>query len=589
MRAKEKEGEFLLKNQEVSKLLQHLATLLEIKGESRFRVVAYQEAARRIENWPEPIEEVWAKGDIRKIPGIGESIASKIEEFLSTGKLSYLEELNREIPLELIDLTEVPGVGPKLARLLYEQLGIKNISDLEKALAEKKLRNLPRLGVKSEEKIARGLAMMKRQSGRMLLGQVFPIVEEMIAYLRDTTGVQLISPAGSVRRMKETIGDIDILAASAQAEKIMDSFISFPRVKEIIAKGSTKSSVALEEGVQIDLRVVEKKSFGAALQYFTGSKEHNVKLREIALKKKLKVNEYGVFRLADEKRIGGEKEEDIYQILGMEWIPPELRENQGEVELALEKRLPRLVDFSDIKGDLHVHSNWSDGVASIEEMAKAAHKRGYQYLAICDHSQSLAVASGLTPAEIAQRKKEIDRWNDENQELVLLNGVEANILSDGLLDLPDEELKKLEIVVAGLHSGLSQVQEKIMARLEAAMKNPLVQVISHPTGRIINKRDAYQVEVDRLLQIAALTNTYLELNSQPERLDLRDIDARRGKEKFGLKMVISTDAHDPKSLDYIRYGVAQARRAWLGPEDVLNTLDLKQLKECLALKQKKHN
>ncbi|MDK2896943.1 MAG: polymerase [Candidatus Atribacteria bacterium] len=578
-----------MKNQEVSKLLQHLATLLEIKGESRFRVVAYQEAARRIENWPEPIEEVWAKGDIRKIPGIGESIASKIEEFLSTGKLSYLEELNREIPLELIDLTEVPGVGPKLARLLYEQLGIKNISDLEKALAEKKLRNLPRLGVKSEEKIARGLAMMKRQSGRMLLGQVFPIVEEMIAYLRDTTGVQLISPAGSVRRMKETIGDIDILAASAQAEKIMDSFISFPRVKEIIAKGSTKSSVALEEGVQIDLRVVEKKSFGAALQYFTGSKEHNVKLREIALKKKLKVNEYGVFRLADEKRIGGEKEEDIYQILGMEWIPPELRENQGEVELALEKRLPRLVDFSDIKGDLHVHSNWSDGVASIEEMAKAAHKRGYQYLAICDHSQSLAVASGLTPAEIAQRKKEIDRWNDENQELVLLNGVEANILSDGLLDLPDEELKKLEIVVAGLHSGLSQVQEKIMARLEAAMKNPLVQVISHPTGRIINKRDAYQVEVDRLLQIAALTNTYLELNSQPERLDLRDIDARRGKEKFGLKMVISTDAHDPKSLDYIRYGVAQARRAWLGPEDVLNTLDLKQLKECLALKQKKHN
>lgn len=263
--------------------------------------------------------------------------------------------------------------------------------------------------------------------------------------------------------------------------------------------------------------------------------------------------------------------------------------NQGEIELALEKRLPRLVDFSDIKGDLHVHSNWSDGVASIEEMAKAAHKRGYQYLAICDHSQSLAVASGLTPAEIAQRKKEIDRWNDENQELVLLNGVEANILSDGLLDLPDEELKKLEIVVAGLHSGLSQVQEKIMARLEAAMKNPLVQVISHPTGRIINKRDAYQVEVDRLLQIAALTNTYLELNSQPERLDLRDIDARRGKEKFGLKMVISTDAHDPKSLDYIRYGVAQARRAWLGPEDVLNTLDLKQLKECLALKQKKHN
>jgi len=570
----------------VAKILRDIATLLEIKGENRFRVVAHEEAARRIESWPEPIEEVWQRGELTKIPGIGASIAAKISEYLQTGKMQYLEELTREVPPELIELTRVPGVGPKLAKLLYEELGIKSLEELEKAIAEKKLRNLPRLGVKSEEKIKKGLEMLKRQKGRMLLGQVLPVVEEIVALLQEKTGVEQISPAGSVRRMKETIGDIDILVASSQAEKIMDVFVTLPMVREVLAKGATKSSVVLHDGLQVDLRVVEPVSFGAALQYFTGSKAHNIRLREIAIRKGLKVNEYGIFRIDSGQRVGGEREEEIYEVLGMEWIPPELREDQGEIEAALEKRLPVLIELADIKGDLHVHSRWSDGLSSIEEMAEAALKRGYQYLAICDHTQSLAVASGLGPEDLKERDKEIREWNSRRKGLLLLSGVEVNILSDGSLDLADEDLAKLDVVIGGLHSGLNQSREKIMMRLEKAMHNPYVQAISHPTGRLINKREAYSVELDSLLELASRTGTFLEINAQPERLDLRDIDARKAKESFGLKVIISTDAHEPKSLDYMRLGVAQARRAWLTACDVLNTYDLEKLLDYLSRKRK---
>ncbi len=574
-----------MRNREIAQLLENIATLLEMKGENRFKIVAYEEAAHRIENWPEPIEEVWQKGKLKEIPGIGESIASKIDEYLTTGKLSYLEELTKEIPPEVIQLTAIPGVGPKIAKLLYDQLGIRSIEDLEKAIAEQKLRHLPRLGVKSEEKIRKGIEMFKRQSGRMLLGQALPLVEEIVGALREKSGVTKISPAGSVRRMKETIGDIDILVASSTPESIMDVFTSLPQVREVIARGSTKSSIVTQEGIQVDLRVVKEVSFGAALQYFTGSKAHNIKLREIALKKGFKVNEYGIFRLDDDKRIGGEKEEEIYETLGMEWIPPEMREDQGEIELAQEKKLPVLIDISDLQGDLHVHSNWSDGVSSIAEMAEAALSRGYKYLAICDHTQSLAVASGLSPEEIRERRKEIEQWNKKGKGLRLLDGVEANIMSDGSLDFPDSELEKLEVVVAGLHSGLGQGEEKILYRLEGAMKNKYVQVISHPTGRILNRRDAYQVNREKLFNLAQETNTYLEINSQPERLDLSDGDARRARD-LGVKLVISTDAHDPSSLDYIRYGVAQARRGWLQKEDVLNTFSLEELLEFLNRKRK---
>lgn len=575
----------MVRNQEVAKILRDIAVLLDIRGESRFRVVAYEEAARRIENWPEPIEEVWKSGKLEDIPGIGQSIASKIAEYLSAGKMTYFEELTREIPPELIELTEIPGVGPKIAKLLYDQLGIRTVDDLEQAVREQKLRNLPRLGPKSEEKIAKGLETFRRKGGRMLLGQALPLVEGIIALLRERTGVEKISPAGSIRRMKETIGDVDILVASGHPQPIMDAFVSLPHVREVLAKGDTKSSIVTLEGIQVDVRVVDEECFGSALQYFTGSKAHNIKLREIALKKGFKVNEYGIFRLDTNERMGGEREEDIYEILGMEWIPPELREDQGEIECALEKKLPVLVEMRDVRGDLHVHSHWSDGVASVEEMAEAALARGYRYIAICDHTQSLAVASGLTPEEVHEREKEIRRWNERHPELLVLNGVEANILSDGSIDFPDSELALLDVVVAGLHSGLTQKEEKILKRLELAMGNPYIQVISHPTGRIIGRRDAYEVNCDALFAIAKATHTSLEINAQPERLDLRDVDARKAAQE-GIKVVISTDAHDSGSLEYMRYGVAQARRAWLRKEDILNTLDCEELLEFLSRKRK---
>ncbi|NLJ49859.1 MAG: DNA polymerase/3'-5' exonuclease PolX [Candidatus Atribacteria bacterium] len=576
-----------MRNMEIAQILRKIGILLEIKGENRFRVFAYQEAARKIENWPESIEILAEEGKLREIPGIGEGLAAKIEEYLRTGKIEFLEELTKEIPQELIQLTEIPGVGPKIARQLYNDLGIVTIEQLEQAIREHRLQNLPGFGLKSEEKIRKGIDTIKKSTGRMLLGYALPLAEEVISLLRENTQIENLSTAGSLRRMKETIGDIDILASTEDAERMMDTFIKLPMVKQIIAHGTTKSSILTYEGVQIDLRVVDNQCFGSALQYFTGSKEHNVKLREYALKKGYKINEYGIYRIDNGERRGGEKEEDIYQILGMEWIPPEMREDQGEIEAALQKRLPVLVDIKDIQGDLHVHSNWSDGLVSIDEIANAALKKGYRYIAICDHTQGLAVASGLTPEEIQQRRKEIDQWNTHHPEIFILEGVEANILSDGSIDLPDEVLAQLPVVVAGIHTGLSQTTEKINQRLEKAFKNPYVQIISHPTGRLINKRDASQGDLALLFKNAQQTATALEINAQPERLDLKDIDARQASEKYNIKLVISTDSHDLASLNLMRLGVAQARRAWLTRDDILNTLHKDQLLQILWKKRER--
>ncbi|HQK82620.1 MAG TPA: DNA polymerase/3'-5' exonuclease PolX [Atribacter sp.] len=576
-----------MRNLEVAQILREIGVLLEIKGENRFRVLAYQEAARKIENWPEAIELLAKEGKLRDISGIGEGLAAKIDEYLRTGKIEYYEELTKETPRELIQLTEIPGVGPKIARQLYSDLGIVNIEQLEQAIQEHRLQNLPGFGIKSEEKIRKGIDIIKKSTGRMLLGYALPLAEEVITFLRENNQIDNISTAGSLRRMKETIGDIDILASTADAERMMETFTKLPMVKQVIAHGTTKSSILTYEGVQIDLRVVDNQCFGAALQYFTGSKEHNVKLREYAQKKGYKINEYGIYRIDDEEKKGGEKEEEIYQILGMEWIPPEMREDQGEIEAALQKRLPVLVDIKDIQGDLHVHSNWSDGLVSIEEMALAATKKGYQYLAICDHTQGLAVASGLTPEQIQERRKEINQWNQNHSEIFVLEGVEANILGDGSIDLPDEVLAQLPIVVAGIHTGLSQTTEKINQRLEKAFKNPYVQIISHPTGRLINKRDATQGDLALLFKYAQQTTTALEINAQPERLDLKDIDARQANEKYQIKLVISTDSHDPSSLNLMRLGVAQARRAWLTNKDILNTYNKGQLLEILQKKRER--
>ncbi|HSV32072.1 MAG TPA: DNA polymerase/3'-5' exonuclease PolX [Atribacteraceae bacterium] len=570
-----------MKNQEIANLLREIAILLEIKGESRFRVLAYEEAARQLENLSEPVEEYSRKSELQSIPGIGEAIAQKIDEYLKQGKIHFLDELSREIPRGVADYTRIPGVGPRTAGLFYRELGISTFEELRSALAEGKIRLLPRLGAKSEEKIRKGLAFLSDQLGRMLLGYALPVVDEVVAFLKERAPVDKISPAGSIRRMKETIGDIDILVASRRAEEVSGALVSFPGVRDVLARGPSKTSIRTGQGMQIDLRVVDPDSFGAALQYFTGSKEHNVALRETAQKKGYKVNEYGIYRLDTGVRVGGTAEEEIYEALGMEWIPPEIRENQGEIELAMSKKLPRLVVEEDLRGDLHVHTHWSDGSTSVRDIAEAARKKGYNYLGLCDHTQSLVVASGLKPDQLRSRRLEIDQWNHDNQGFFVFDGVEVNILADGELDMNDRDLADRDLVIAGLHSGLGQEKDRIMRRLERALKNPHIQILSHPTGRLLQRRNPYQLDLDTLFSLASRESIILEINSQPERLDLKDSDARQARDGYGIPMVITSDAHNPAQLGYIRLGIAQARRGWLTAEDIVNTFSLERLKRFL--------
>ncbi|MGB9833631.1 MAG: DNA polymerase/3'-5' exonuclease PolX [bacterium] len=573
-----------MKNQEVALLLNKISALLELKGENRFKVIAYAEAARRIENLPTPIENLYREGKLSEIPGVGQSIAEKIKEYLETGKSSYLEELGKEIPEELIELEQVPGVGPKVALLLFKELGVRTLDDLEKALSAHKVRNLPRLGPKSEENILRGLETIKRRSSRIPLGLALPVAEELVLYLKQFPFVERVDACGSLRRMKETIGDLDVLVASNDEEKAMQAFTRWPEVQEVLAFGSTKSSVLTKSALQIDLRVVRPESYGAALQYFTGSQAHNIKLREIAIRKGFKLNEYGVFRIEDDKKIAGATEEEVYAALDLPWIPPELREDQGEIEKAKLGELPHLVELKDIKGDLHVHTDWSDGTSTIEGMVRGAKRRGYEYLAICDHAQSLGVAGGLTWEKFQEQKLKIEEVS-QKENFPILWGLEANILADGNLDFPEEILREFQIVVAGVHSAFRQTREKMTERIVYALKSGVIHILSHPTGRLIGKRDPYEVEVEKILEVARESNTAMEINSSPERLDLKDRDCRKAKEEYGLKMVINTDAHSEENLDLMKYGVAVARRGWLEPGDVLNTYPWKQLLEWLKGKR----
>lgn len=578
-----------MKNKEVAQILDEIAVLLEIKGENKYKIAAYQEAARRIENLPEDIEKLFREGKLYHIKGIGESIGQKIKEYLTTGKVSYLEELRKEIPPEILELLKIPGIGPKLAYRLYTELGIKDIDSLEKAAKEGKIRVLPRLGPKVEQNILEAIKEYRNKQSipeRIPLGVALPLVEDIISYLSQYPFVENIMPAGSVRRKKETIGDIDILITTSDMERVNQVLKNLPILKNILAAGTTKTSIIVEPGIQVDFRVVEKSAFGAALQYFTGSKAHNIKLRELAIKKGLKINEYGIFRISDNKKIGGEKEEEIYEILGLQYIPPELREDQGEIEIAMEGKLPKLIEEIDILGDMHVHTDWSDGANTLEEMVETAYKLGYKYVVISDHSQALGVAGGLTPEQIEKQKLRIQELNKKYKSFKILHSIEANILSDGTIDLPEEVLNQFDLVIAGLHSGFKQPKEKITERLISAIKNPYVDIISHPTGRLINKRPAYEVDLPAILYWAKETGTVLEINSQPDRLDLCDIDARIAKEKYGVYLSIGTDSHDIRSYSLIKYGIAVARRAWLEKEDVINTYPWEEAK--LKLKRYKN-
>ena len=573
-----------MKNLELSRIFEQITRILKIKGENPFKIRAYEKIALVLENLPIDIETIYQQGGLNNIPGVGAGIAKKIEEFLTTGKLEYYEKLKETIPSGVIALLDISEVGPKTAKLLYEELGVDNIEKLEKAVKGHQIKDLPGMGEKSETNILRGIELYKRRKERVLLGTALPLAEEIVGSLSQLKETSKISFAGSLRRKKETIGDIDILVTSQEPEKIMKTFTSLPQVREILAEGPTKSSVITKDDIHIDVRVVEPISFGAALQYFTGSKAHNIKLRELAVKKGLKINEYGVFDVKTDRRVAGESEEEIYQILNLPFIPPELREDRGEIEAAQEGRLPRLVGYPRIKGDLHLHSKWSDGAHTIRQMAEAAKERGYKYIAITDHSQSLKfVAGGLTEERLREQIEEIQRLNQELDDFTVLAGIEVDIKSDGSLDFSDEILSRLDVVIAAIHSGFKQKSKIITERLIGAMQNRFVSIIAHPTGRLIGYRESYQVDVDKMMDIASETGTILEINAYPERLDLNDVYCRMAKEK-GIQLAIETDAHSVDGLEFMNLGVDVARRGWLEEKDIINTLLLDKLVKRLKNK-----
>ena len=569
-----------MKNQEITKIFYEIADYLEMKGVA-FKPYAYQKAAITLETLEEDVKEIYKRGGLealKEIPGVGESIALKIEEYLKTGKIKYYEEFKKKIPVNLEELMAVEGMGPKKTKVLYEKLGIRNIKDLEKAARAHKISPIFNFGEKTEKNILEGIEFVKRAKGRFLLGDILPKVKEVEQKLKSLKEVERIDTVGSIKRMKETIGDVDFLVISKKSEKVMDFFTSLSGIVKVWGKGTTKASVRMKEGFDMDIRVLSKKSYGSALQYFTGSKEHNIVLRKIAIDKGLKLSEYGLFR--GSRMIAGKNEKEIYEKLGMDWIPPEMRENQGEIEVALEKKLPKIIDYNDIKGDLHCHSKWDGGKNPILEIAEKAMEMGYEYLGISDHTKFLRIEHGLDEKKLASQRKEIDRLNSKFQILDskfrILQGCEANILNDGLIDIKDEALKKLDYVIAGVHSSLKMEKSRMTERIIRAMENPNVDIISHPTGRIIQRRDEYQIDFDKILRVAKETGTILEINSYPERLDLKDTNIRKAKEA-GVKMVINTDAHHIDQMRFIEFGVSQARRGWAEKEDIINCWPLEKL------------
>ena len=565
-----------MKNQEIAQIFYEIADYLEMEGVA-FKPYAYQKAALTLETLEEDVEDIYKKGGIRaleEIPGVGKSIAEKIEEYLKTGRIKYYEEFKRKIPVNLEEITAVEGMGPRKAKVLYQKLGIRNLKDLEKAAKSHKIAPLFGFGDKTEKNILEGIVFLKRDRGRFLLGEILPTVKEVYQKLKSLKEVETVSSAGSVRRMKETIGDVDFLVISKNPKKVMDFFVSLPGVIKIWGKGMTKASVRMKEDFDMDIRVVPKRSYGSALQYFTGSKEHNIVTRKIAMDKGMKLSEYGLFK--GKRMIAGGTEESIYKALGMDWMPPEMRENQGEIESALGHKLPKIIDYDDIKGDLHCHSRWDGGVNTILEMAQAAKEMGYEYLGIADHTKFLRIEHGLDEKKLVQQKKEIDDLNKKFKNFRTLQGCEANIMPDGSIDIKDGALKKLDYVIAGVHSSFKMEKSQMTERITKAMKNPNVDVISHPTGRILQRRDEYQIDFDKILRVAKETGTTLEINAFPERLDLNDQNIHRAKEA-GVKMIINTDSHQKDQLRFVEFGIAQARRGWAEKEDIINTQPLEKL------------
>ncbi|MFY9706652.1 MAG: DNA polymerase/3'-5' exonuclease PolX [Desulfobacterales bacterium] len=569
----------MIQNRDIADIFTKVADFLEIEGANPFRVRAYRNAARTVAGLAQSISElIAAESDLTQLSGIGKELDEKIREIVHTGRLAKLEELENRLPAGLHQVLKIPGLGPRKVKVLYHALNIKGLDDLKKAAREGRVRTLDGFGRKTEEGILKNIDRLSHSEIRTPWFTAEAIARSLTDYLKQDQLVSDITVAGSFRRRKETVGDLDILISCRKADAVIKSFTAYESVDRVISQGDTRSSIVLRSGLQVDLRVVPEKSYGAALHYFTGSQAHNIAIRRIGQQRGLKINEYGVF--TGSRRTGGRTEEEVYASLDLPYIEPELREDRGEIQAAREKRLPRLVEVTDIRGDLHCHTTDSDGRNSLDEMAEAATARGYTYLAITNHTHHLKIARGLSPTAVKKVIAEIDRLNDRLQKVVVLKSMEVDILKDGALDLPDHILSELDFTVCSIHSDFQLDRDRQTERILRAMDNPHFTILGHPTGRLLNQRPAYAVDLERLITAAADRGCFLELNAHPDRLDLDDVHCRLAKE-IGVKVAISTDAHSVGHLDYMRLGVAQARRGWLEPSDVLNTRTLPQLQKLL--------
>lgn len=558
-------------NVEFALIFREISLYLEMQG-VQFKPRAYEKVAYTLEAMEEPLAEIYQRGGIkalREVPGVGEAIAEKIEEIIQTGKLTYYEELRRKTPVDIRALTAIEGVGPKMVKVLYEKLEVKDVSDLERVAQIGKIRGLPHFGEKMEQKILRGIEFLKQGSGRVTLGAALPLILEIHGRLRELSDVDEVEVAGSIRRRKETVGDADILAISSRPEKVMDYFVSMPEVAHVLGKGKTKAMIKLKNGLDVDLRVVPEESFGAALNYFTGSKDHNVALRRIAQEKGLKLNEYGLFR--GSQRIAGKTEEEIYKVLDLSFIPPEIREDQGEIEAAKKGEIPDLVGYQDLRGDLQIQTTWTDGANSIEEMAEEARRLGLEYIAITDHTKGLAMTGGSDEKKLLRQMATIEKINRSLKGITVLKGAEVNINKDGSLDIKNEVLAELDVVGIAVHSHFNLPRREMTERIKRAMRNPHADILFHPTGRVIQKREPYDVDMDEIIRTAKETGTVLEVDAYPNRLDLKDEHVRKAIEA-GVKLVIDSDAHSVNHMRFLEFGVAQARRGWARKNDILNTL-----------------
>lgn len=566
-------------NSEIAALFDHVADLLEIEGANSFRVRAYRNAAHTIRDQSRNVSDMIADDfDLSKLPGIGKDLAGKMKEIVETGHLKLLDEIRKEIPETLADVMAIPGIGPKRAKALFEALNIRTLSDLKHAAEEGRIADVAGFGQKTEQHIRDELQKGDLQEHRIKISVADDFAEPLLAFIRTLKGVKDAVIAGSYRRRKETVGDLDILVTAEEGAAVIDGFVDYDEITEIVSKGSTRSTVILRSGLQIDLRVVPQISYGAAMHYFTGSKAHNIACRKRAIDRGLKLNEYGVFK--GSRRIAGKTEQEVYDAIDLPWIDPTLREDRGEIEAAVNGALPKLVTLDDIRGDLHTHTTASDGKNSLREMAEAARKRGYEYLAVTDHSKSQTVAHGLDEKRLRQQLEAIDRLNDELKGIRLLKSSEVDILADGALDYPDSLLRELDLVVASVHAKFDLPADKQTERIMRAMDNRFVNIIAHPTGRLIGERQAYPLDMERLIEAAKDRGCFLELNAQPIRLDLNDLHCHMAKDA-GVKVAISTDAHSIAGLSNIRFGIDQARRGWLEADDVLNTRNLRTLSTLL--------